>query len=155
GMRVGLGALLLSGAAIAHDFPKGCEPRDFQFSNYNLVLNEQGDQRLFLIQNRSTEAVDLSRLQGRNDFMNPSLSAKLAPGTWAAFASDIANLNFECHITEGENTRKIDCAQALDVCEYPRAKFALSNMGNYWISANKPRQNIVQDAATKGIYLHW
>lgn len=146
---------LLGLNVFAEGFPRGCEARDYQFIDYDLVLNKTGDQQLFLIQNRSSISVALGRRQGADDFMSPSLSAKLDPGRWAAFASDMPHLYFECHITEGEKARKIDCAQVLDVCEYPRAKFALSNMGNYWVSANKSRYDIVQDAASKGIYLHW
>ncbi len=87
--------------------------------------------------------------------MSPSLFVKLEPGSWAAFASDMPYLTFECRTTENEQTKLINCAEALEICEYPRAKFALSNMGNYWVSANKPQRDIVNDAASKGIYLHW
>jgi hypothetical protein len=155
------GLLLLTGLVMvtaqtwADGFPKGCEPRDYQFSNNNLVLNESGVQRLFVIYNQSTLSVEMQRRQTNDTFMSPSLSVSLAAGSWSAFASDLQNLEFECHVTKDENTQKVNCAQHLSVCEYPRAKFALSNMGNYWVSANKGQRDVINDAAAKGIYLHW
>lgn len=139
----------------AASFPRGCESQNFKFESSDLIMNETGEQRLFLLFNHTNQPVELQRHETSDTFMSPSLSVKLAPGSWAAFASDIPYLVFECHVTQNDNAKKAICADALDVCEYPRAKFALSNMGNYWLSANKSQHEIVQDAAAKGIYLHW
>jgi hypothetical protein len=142
-----LGLSLLSAHVCAESFPKGCEPRDFHFAGSNLILNETGD--------HSSQPVEIQRLRTNDTFMSPSLSVNLGAGAWGAFASDLLNLEFECHIKQGSNSQKMHCSQALEVCEYPRAKFALSNQGNYWVSSNKPQHEVINDAAAKGIYLHW
>lgn len=137
-------------------FPHGCESTDFQFHQGNLILNPQGEQRLFMIYNHTLSQLEIKRFLSEDEFMMANFLVYLGAGNWSAFASNITNLQFECSSkTEDGATTKVDCAQFLDVCVYPRAKFAVSNMGNYWVSANKQQQDVVNDAATKGIYLHW
>lgn len=149
-----LSSLLISSAQAA-TFPRGCEVTGFGYSQNNLILNEKGDQSFYLIQNRSDAKIELERHETGDAFMSPPLQASLDPANWAAFASDVKNLNFKCYKHQDENTAIIDCRDVLDVCQYPRVKFALSNMGNYWISANKAQNAVIQDAVTKGIYLKW
>jgi len=145
----------LAGIGFAANFPHGCEVSGFGFSDNFLILNELGDQTLFLIQNRSDKQVELERYETRDVFMSPQLQSKLEPSNWAAFASDVSNLHFKCFVHENDNTAMINCGDVLEVCQYPRVKFALSNMGNYWVSTNKPQDQVIKDASAKGIYLRW
>lgn len=140
--------------AVSH-FPRGCEVTGFGYNGTNLVVNESGNQSYYLVQNRSTQNIELQRFETREVFMSPSLTAKLQPSNWAALASDVGSLNFQCFSVEDENSVKVDCREVLDVCQYPRARFALSNMGNYWVSINKSQQQIISDSVAKGIYLKW
>jgi hypothetical protein len=87
--------------------------------------------------------------------MSPPLQATLEQKNWAAFASDVKNLNFKCYQHDAENTSPVNCSDVLEVCRYPRVRFALSNMGNYWISSNKTQSAVIQDSVAKGIYLKW
>lgn len=153
----------------ADNFPHGCEVTGFGFSQDRLVVNDNGQQAFYLIQNRSNVQIELQRFETREVFMSPSLTVKLDPSSWAAFASDIANLNFQCFSRKQESTTgnennnqnasanatQIDCRTVLDICQYPRVKFALSNMGNYWVSTNKTQQDVINEATRKGIYLRW
>ena len=150
-----LGAGLLSMQAWSEGFPKGCEPRDYQFSHQHLILNETGQQRLFVIYNHTSFPVRIQRYQTQSFFMGPSLSVNLGAGEWSAFATDLRQMQLECRMPKGEQTYRVDCGQYLAVCEYPRAKFPVSNMGNYWVAANKPQREVINEAAAKGIYLHW
>ncbi len=118
-------------------------------------MNDSGEQSYYLIQNRSNVRIELERHDTEETFMSPPLQATLDPMNWAAFASDVRNVNFKCYQHEGENTAPISCQNVLEICQYPRARFALSNMGNYWISANKSQSAIIQDSVAKGIYLKW
>lgn len=142
-------------AATSQTFPHGCEVTGFGFQGNYLILNETGNQSFYLIQNRSNASVELQRYETRDVFMSPSLSVKLEPSNWAAFASDIGNLHFECLVTENETRKKIDCLNVLEVCQYPRVKFAASNMGNYWVSTNKSQTQVINESANKGILLRW
>ena len=142
-------------AAAANAFPHGCEVRGFGYSENYLIVNDNGAQSFYLIQNRSTTPIELQRYETREVFMSPPLTAKLEPSNWAAFASDVENLHFQCFTKQNENSVKINCRDVLEVCQYPRAKFALANMGNYWVSINKTQFDVITEATNKGIYLRW
>jgi hypothetical protein len=127
----------------------------FGYNQSNLILNETGEQSYYLIQNRSDAKIELERHDTADAFMSPPLQASLESMNWAAFASDVKNVNFKCYKHVEENTSLVDCREVLEVCQYPRVRFALSNMGNYWISINKPQQDVIQESVAKGIYLKW
>jgi len=142
-------------SAISGIFPRGCEVSGFAYSENYLVLNERGEQVFYLLQNRSNKPIELEIHETKEVFMSPKLHSKLEPFNWSAFASDVENLHFKCFTQDGENTTTINCRDVLEVCQYPRVKFALSNMGNYWVSTNKEQGQVIKDATAKGIFLHW
>ena len=151
-----LGVLSLSVAAVhASTFPRGCDVSGFGYSGRYLVLNSEGSQTIFFIQNRTNQTIQLQRHETRDVFMSPKLEVNLASNHWAAFASDEPGMNFQCAIKQGDTTSTINCSDALDLCRYPRARFALSNMGNYLVSTNKALDLVVKEAVAKGIYLKW
>ncbi|KTC65092.1 Enhanced entry protein EnhB (plasmid) [Legionella adelaidensis] len=146
---------LLTKTFAASTFPRGCEVTGYGFNQNLLVLNETGNQTLYLIQNRSDAQIELERQDSKDTFMSPQLQSKLDPNNWAAFASDEANFQFRCFVHQNNNTAIVNCNDVLEVCQYPRVKFALANMGNYWVSTNKPQSQVIKDATDKGIYLKW
>lgn len=150
-----LSSLLVNTLDAASIFPRGCEVSGFGYDQNNLVLNETGNQAYYLIQNRSDAKVELERHDNSDAFMSPPLQASLDSLNWAAFASDVKNVNFKCYKHNEENTALVDCREVLEICQYPRVRFALSNMGNYWISINKSQRDVIQDSVAKGIYLKW
>lgn len=150
-----VGILAAGSLQAAGNFPRGCEVSGFGYSNNNLVLNDNGVQAFYLIQNRSTTKIDMQRFDTAETFMSPPLQATIEPMNWAAFASDVQNMNFKCYKHDTEEAVPVDCREVLDICRYPRVKFALSNMGNYWISINKSQYDVIQEAVAKGIYLKW
>ncbi len=139
----------------ANAFPHGCEVTGFAFAQNYLVVNENGEQSFYLIQNHRDSPVELQRFETSEAFMSPPLTIRLDPSMWAAFASDIEHLHFQCWVKENNSNVKIDCRDVLDVCQYPRVKFALSNMGNYWVSTNKTQSEVINEAVGKGILLRW
>ncbi|STX51729.1 Enhanced entry protein EnhB [Legionella busanensis] len=154
--RLTLMAVILSVNTLTYaNFPRGCEVTGFGYNGPNLVVNDKGGQTFYLMQNRSDQLVELKRVETEDIFMSPSLTAKINPKNWAAFASDIENLYFQCFHIENNNAKQVDCREVLDVCQYPRVKFALSNMGNYWVSVNKEQRSVINDSTAKGIYLRW
>lgn len=136
-------------------FPRGCEVTGFAYQDNYLILNETGKQTFYLIQNVSDSTLELERHETRDVFMSPSLKKKINPSRWAAFASDVQCLHFKCYSHKKNNIAMVNCSDVLEVCQYPRVKFALSNMGNYWVSANKPQSKVIKDAIAKGILLRW
>lgn len=139
----------------ADSFPHGCEVKGFSFEKNLVMLNFDGNQSFYLIQNRSASPIELKRYEPKEAFMSPPLTAVLDPTNWAAFASDVGNLYFQCIVKDHETKMAINCSEALDVCQYPRVKFATSNMGNYWVSVNKTQSEVINESANKGILLRW
>jgi hypothetical protein len=148
-------AVLIGSAQAAGSFPRGCEVTGFGYNQNYLILNDTGNQSYYLIQNHSNSKIELERINTEEAFMSPPLHATLDPMNWGAFASDVKDLNFKCYQRFDENVSSVDCREVLEVCQYPRVRFALSNMGNYWVSINKSQGEIIQDSVTKGIYLKW
>ena len=146
---------LASSIAFSSIFPKGCEVTGFGFSDNFLILNERGQQALYLVQNHSDKSIDIEHYETKDVFMSPKLHSKLESAHWSAFASDIENQHFKCSTQDGEATTMVKCSDVLDVCQYPRVKFALSNMGSYWVSTNKDQGQVIKDAVAKGIWLRW
>lgn len=137
-------------------FPRGCESSGFAFQDQYITFNDTGRQMYFLVHNRSNVPLELERISTMPVFMTPKLQTKIASGEWAAFASDVDSTHFKCGIRNQDNEiEPIRCVEVLDVCQYPRVRFALSNMGTYWVSTNKPLTQVIQDSTQKGIYLKW
>lgn len=149
-----LSVLQLAPAA-SSPFPRGCEVTGFGYSNTYLILNDRGEQSFYMIQNRSDKAIEIEHYETKDVFMSPKLHSKLDPAHWSAFASDIENQYFKCFTQEGDTINPLNCSDVLDVCRYPRVKFALSNMGSYWVSTNKTQGQVIKDAVAKGILLRW
>lgn len=152
---LGFITLTTSTNILAQSFPRGCEPNGFTYSGNYLILNLDARQTFFLIQNKTNATIHLQRHETRDEFMSPKLEVNLAANAWSAFASDEPNFNFQCFTKSDTNTNSINCNDVLDVCQYPRARFALSNMGNYWVSTNKSQNLVIKEAVAKGIYLKW
>ena len=55
----------------------------------------------------------------------------------------------------GEFTHEVNCQDVVEVCQYPRAKFASHNQGNYWISTNRSKYGTRNEVIRKGILLKW
>ena len=146
-------AMMSFSGQAASAFPRGCEVSGFGYMGSHLVFSNQGKQAFYLLQNVGSKAIELQRLANHEVFMSPSLSAKLSPHRWAALAADVDNLHFVC--TYVDTNESVNCRDVIDVCQYPRVKFALSNMGNYWVSINKDQRQVINDSSAKGIYLRW
>ncbi len=145
--------LMLPNAAFA--FPQGCENAGFGFDDPYVIFNDVGNQTFFLIQNHSDTTIELQRVETEDTFMSPKLQSKLGPNRWSAFASDTSNVHFQCFSNLDAKPERINCREALTICQYPRVKFALSNMGSYWVSTNKPQKQVIRDSIKKGILLRW
>jgi len=156
-IRKGITLLLISFASIlaASPFPKGCESIGFGFRDDYLVLNDTGKQTFYMVHNTSERSIELQRYETQPAFMAPKLLAKLSANRWAAFASDIQDFHFKCLYISDTNLQPVPCKDVVEVCQYPRVKFALSNMGNYWVSANRSLNKAKREAISKGILLRW
>ncbi len=141
---------------IAATFPRGCEVSGFGFNQNYLIVNDTDAQSFYLLQNYSKKPIALRRVETKPDtFMSPTLATELDPMAWAAFAGDIEGIHFLCSEKENGNFAQVNCSEVIEICRYPRVKFALSNMGTYWVSTNKSQSQVIQEAIKKGILLRW
>ena len=148
-------SLLTTPLVFANALPHGCESSGYGFQDPYVTFNDTGAQTFFLMQNEANAPIFLERVTQEEAFMNPRLQSKLNPSQWAAFASDTSNTHFKCSVPGDEAPRQVNCSEALKICQYPRVKFALSNMGSYWVATNKTLEQVIKEATTKGIYLKW
>ncbi len=115
-------------------FPRGCQASGYHFTDGKLVINPDNadpHQTLYLIHNKSDTRVHVEYQKDPNAFMSPTWEADLDRNRWAAFATDKSNIPFKCKRKSRYEETDTDCGEALALCQYPRAKFALANMGNY------------------------
>lgn len=148
-------AFLCLHASASFAFPKGCEDNGFGFHDPYVVFNDTGNQTYFLIQNSGAGTIKLERVETEDRFMSPKLPCTMSENNWSAFASDIPDVNFQCFSINGRTKTRINCREVLTICQYPRVKFALSNMGSYWVSTNKSQHQVIRESIKKGILLRW
>src|SRR3990167_10832324 len=87
GMGLAFSALAVDTTSV---FQRGCEVSGFGFSKNFLILNEHGDQMFFLVQNHSSQPIEIEHFETQPDiFMSPKLESQLAADHWSAFASDV------------------------------------------------------------------
>jgi hypothetical protein len=149
--------LLTMTAKYSHAFPRGCELRGYGNDGEQIVLNQTGAQTYYLMENTSAERIQVQRVETHGTFISPALAIRLEPKNWAAFASNIENFHFQCMQLDAENNAAnlIPCSSVLSVCQYPRVRFARTNLGNYWVAYNKSQESVIHETAAKGIYLKW
>lgn len=163
--KIALLCLIVIGLQCAYakpiKFPRGCEATGFSFNTEQLVLNASKDpsiphQTLFLIRNKTKARLHLKYEEQQDVLISPDWETELNRNRWAAFATDKNGLHFSCTtISRKHGNTLANCAEKVDVCQYPRAKFALSNKGDYWVATNKSLHRVVRAAINKGILLRW
>lgn len=148
----------------AEDKPKkffpGCHEVGHEFVNGRLVLKpvqvEDYDQTLYFVHNLSYDRVKLQYDRDSGSAIYPLWGASLKADRWASFATDKDDLQFQCFSDYSSGfSEPINCDSVIEVCQFPRAKFAEHNRGNYWIPSNKSKYSTRNDAIRYGILLRW
>lgn len=154
-----LAASVLSANAEPKQFPNGCKPVGFSYENGKLnltpVSSSENVQTIFLFHNRSPQSIKFvsEKLPGQ-DFV-PQYIHAMAPEQWSAFSISSKHLQFTCSSNDGEASSPISCEGSLDICQYPRAKFADHNSGTYWLKSASTMQEMIQVIVDDGILLRW
>ena len=149
-----------TGLAKKRKFPRGCDEVGFTFQGNNLILtptSENPEQTLYLLHNLAGKRIQLVTQQPwRKKITDFNWKSSLDPYRWTAFALSRKNIAFMCRYDYiSHEDRYINCMKALEVCEYPRAKFAEGKMGTYWIAENSSMREIVRRTIRSGILLRW
>lgn len=135
----------------SNSFPHGCESVGFHFSDKEIILNEDGEQTIYFIENNSSKPLEVKYDEKKNVFMSVGWHTNLSAKRWAVFASDQKAQHFRCF----EKGEQVSCGQSLRVCQYPRVKFAVSNQGSYWVAQNMSLNQAKRKAIKTGILLRW
>lgn len=145
----------------ATTFPRGCEAVGFQYINNEIKLqpvkNEKNEvQTLYLLHNQAKFIIEVQNKVDKELIVAPIWKVSLRQKRWAAFAIDKKSILFNCKKPERNGTvAAINCQDVLAICQYPRAKFSLSNLGTYWVTNNRSKNEVVRRASGKGILLRW
>jgi hypothetical protein len=142
----------------AAKFPRGCQAVGYEFHNGELILTpvrgEPGPlQTLYFMHNKSFSRVQLTAKKMLGQTFSPAYPNVIDPDQWGAFAIDQEQLDFVCS-NEYRRGRLEDCERLLEICQYPRAKFAEHNMGTYWVSNSETLTDSVEQVTTDfGVWL--
>lgn len=155
-------ALFAPIACSARDFPRGCESVGHQFSQQDLILkpkvadDAKSPQTLYMLKNTSRQTIIVRNHVNKEMIVAPVWEATIYRNRWAAFATNKAITKFQCQ-SQSRTKKKIavNCEEVLDVCQYPRAKFSISNFGTYWVTSNQSLSGAIRQASRKGILLRW
>ncbi len=157
-------------------FPRGCKPVGFQFKNGFLVLTpvspQEGQssetapqtelesspkipQGLYFLHNISQQRIQLKGYKLPDQIFSADHFNVIEPMQWGTFAVDDSMAVLRCDIGSTHESTRINCAETIEICQYPRAKFADHNKGTYWVSQSTTLHDAVQASDSNGILLRW
>lgn len=141
-------------------YPKGCEPKGYEYKDLALIFKPVGPteklQTLFLVHNISNYPVKLISQKLRHQAFAPKFKHIIDGQNWAVFVTNSSETHFKCVANNGyDSGAHVDCSQVLQICQYPRAKFAVHNRGTYWLAQTYSMKEAVRSAVKNGILLRW
>jgi len=149
------------GYSRSNDFPRGCEPKGFEFIGENVKLHHTAQedapqQTLYLLHNTSSKRLKIQNKVDKQAIVAPVWNVELNRYRWAAFATNKKEVIFRCkNLYRRANESSTSCQEVIEICQYPRAKFSISNYGTYWVTSNKSLNQTIRKAIKKGILLRW
>ncbi len=122
-------------------YPVGCQPVGYHFDHYNLILRsttKNHPQTVYFMRNISPRSVRLYQTRSGDEPYLMHANTEIRPKAWSVFATDAKQLKFICAVAsrKSKHPHVIDCSKALDICEYPYARFGPNHHGNYWVAGN-------------------
>ena len=161
-LMIGVSAALFvseSSAKPTAKFPHGCKEVGYVFENSRVILRPMvidSKQTLYFFYNKSYYEIYLKYQKPSHLTFSADHKTYIDGDRWTALAMDESEMQFTCSLVNGTRPMgQIDCARVLEVCQYPRAKFADSNMGIYWVIENSGLWRTIRKAIEVGILLRW
>ena len=140
-------------------FPNGCKPVGFEYQDGMLVLMPVSEtdqiQTVYLIHNMSHDTVNFISKKMPNQVFAPKYKHSIRPASWSSFSTNEHKIQFICKQGGYSYGQQINCADVLEICQYPRAKFAPHNGGTYWIKKSESRRQAVRSVIRNGVLLRW
>ena len=144
-----------NGFAKTVKFPKGCESIGYEFNNKEVNFLTYQEQALYFIYNPGQKIIKLSSGKSESNIIDLGWCINLKPKRWAAIAINSEDLKMHCELESISTSQLQRCSNAIEICQYPRAKFTLSNQGTYWIAKNDHLKKAMSKAIKRGILLSW
>jgi hypothetical protein len=136
--------------------PIGCKPVGYRhhLKIVSLFPGKEGAlQSLFFFYNKLPQTVSLYEMRDIDSEYSTRVNHTIGANQWAALAIGEPLVKFICTLGDGKQSygKIVDCAEAINVCEYVHVKFGLNNKGNFWVSDGNTRNGAVNDVVHYGI----
>lgn len=147
--------------AAKRKFPHGCKPVGYQFTYGALELKPVSEtqkiQTVYLIHNISHRVVELEAQKLAHHPVSPGYVTELDGDLWTAFVQDEPIVKFTCKFVYGDDEKQTTaCNEVLELCQYPRAKFAGHNGGSYWVKQQgESLKQAIDSVIENGVLLRW
>lgn len=148
-------ALAISNSWGAPKPPNNCLDSQYQYIDEQLLLSPlvtEPIQRLYLVKNTSPDTVILTHTN-EDYLVSLGWRSKIDKDRWSAFGVDTSDFLIDCKRQDGETILPIACEAVLAVCYIPDTRFALSSLGSFWVSENKPLNQALVEVRRKGVKL--
>jgi len=119
-------------------FPIGCFPVGYNFKFHVLTLNRTAKyhpQTIYLVHNKAKTPVNLRQVHKGDKPYVMHLNTTIRPNNWSVLATDESQIKFICTLDKkgAYLEQVINCANVLEICEFPHTKFGDNHRGNYWV----------------------
>lgn len=136
--------------------PLGCRDVGYEFEMKLLHLKPGavGERNsMYFIHNKLAKKLTLYQLRKDDTARSMFLNHEIYSNQWAVLSVNEKSMKFACSVKEyGKKYGEVlDCAKAIQVCEYNNVKFGLNNRGNYWIVGSNTRNGAVREVVRYGI----
>jgi len=131
----------------------GCLPLEMKSENKEIVLPGPDDphtNKLYIFKNLSTKSIWLD-----HPVLHPSVSAGwssyLRMGHSSALSVNRKNFNLSCAVIQPGKLEYLDCAKVISICEPKDVNYKSSRKGTYWLSEDKPWDDLMAALAKRGV----
>lgn len=147
-------------SVLKNTFPTGCREVGFGFKHYMLILYPYAagqSQSLYFIHNKTRKLIKFYQMRSGDEAYIYHLNNKIQPKQWGALATDEKKVKFVCTMLSEKSKygEIVDCAEVLELCEYPNVQFAINNYGNYWAVESGTKSEVIKKVIRQGVLLRW
>lgn len=136
----------------ALDFPSGCVSEGYEYRNNNLIINQSSSNlNLYLIHNVSEENFWLNHAMTDDPGASAGWGSEINTGNWSAIAMNKENFEMNCTILGAGEVKDLDCEKLVKVCKIQKPVFNSQDSGSYWVSENKPLNDLLESIKNGGI----
>lgn len=139
--------------------PTGCLNVGHKYDLYNVIFKPtatKSRQTIYFIHNIGNKSVYLHEAGESDKPYVMYINGKISPDNWSVLAVTKKQIKFNCtYFDENKKQhRVINCKDALEICEFPKALFGPNHRGTYWVLYNTSRKSAVNMTRNHGVWLN-